>query len=85
VNSDSSVITPSIIFYAPDNVFLLVGDVAAFSAQVTGTVTPVSLSLVATPVPAALPLFATGLGVVSVLGWRRKKMAATPTKPSAAA
>ena len=29
-----------------------------------------------TPLPAALPLFATGLGVLGLLGWRRKKKAA---------
>ena len=28
------------------------------------------------PVPAALPLFATGLGVMALLGWRRKRRAA---------
>jgi hypothetical protein len=26
-----------------------------------------------TPVPAALPLFATGLGVMGLFGWRRKR------------
>ena len=30
-----------------------------------------------TPIPAALPLFATGLGALGLLGWRRKKKAAT--------
>jgi hypothetical protein len=30
----------------------------------------------ATPLPAALPLFASGLGAVGLLGWRRKKKAA---------
>jgi hypothetical protein len=30
-----------------------------------------------TPVPAALPLFATGLGALGLLGWRRKRKAAT--------
>ena len=30
---------------------------------------------VATPLPAALPLFATGLGVLGLLGWRRKRKA----------
>ncbi len=30
----------------------------------------------ATPLPAALPLFATGLGALGLLGWRRKKKAA---------
>jgi hypothetical protein len=31
-----------------------------------------------TPVPAALPLFASGLGALGLLGWRRKKKAAPP-------
>ena len=30
----------------------------------------------ATPLPAALPLFATGLGAIGLLGWRRKRKAA---------
>jgi hypothetical protein len=29
----------------------------------------------ATPLPAALPLFGTGLGVLGLLGWRRKRKA----------
>lgn len=29
-----------------------------------------------TPLPGALPLFATGLGALGLLGWRRKKKAA---------
>lgn len=33
-------------------------------------------SLVATPLPAALPLFGTGLGVIGLLGWRKKRKAA---------
>jgi hypothetical protein len=32
-----------------------------------------SSALVPTPLPAALPLFATGLGALGLLGWRRKK------------
>jgi hypothetical protein len=36
------------------------------------TVTP-------TPVPAALPLFATGLGALGLLGWRRKRKAQAAT------
>jgi hypothetical protein len=35
-----------------------------FSVRVTGT-----------PLPAALPLFATGLGALGLLGWRRKRTA----------
>jgi hypothetical protein len=34
------------------------------------TITPT-----ATPLPAALPLFATGLGGLGLLGWRRKRKA----------
>ena len=30
-------------------------------------------SVITTPLPAALPLFATGLGVLGLLGWRRKR------------
>ena len=33
-------------------------------------------AIVVTPIPAALPLFATGLGALGLLGWRRKKAAA---------
>ena len=35
----------------------------------------ISISLVAeqTPLPAALPLFASGLGALGLLGWRRKR------------
>jgi hypothetical protein len=35
----------------------------------------VDLAAAATPLPAALPLFASGLGALGVLGWRRKKKA----------
>jgi hypothetical protein len=38
----------------------------------SGTVTPIPAS---TPLPAALPLFATGLGALGLLGWRRKRRA----------
>jgi len=31
---------------------------------------------IATPLPGALPLFATGLGVLGLLGWRRKRKVA---------
>jgi hypothetical protein len=35
-----------------------------------------TLTVSATPLPAALPLFATGLGVIGLLGWRRKRKTA---------
>jgi hypothetical protein len=37
-----------------------------------------SLAPSATPLPAAIPLFATGLGVMGLLGWRRKRKNAAP-------
>jgi hypothetical protein len=43
-----------------------------------GTLTlagPLQLTGGATPLPAALPLFATGLGALGLLGWRRKRKA----------
>ena len=53
------------------------------SMSVTGTATPQGVStdittssVVTTPLPAALPLFATGLGSLGLLGWRRKRKAA---------
>ena len=33
-------------------------------------------TVIETPIPAALPLFATGLGALGLLGWRRKRKAA---------
>jgi hypothetical protein len=42
---------------------------AIFGELMTGVVVP-------TPLPAALPLFATGLGVLGLVGWRRKRRAA---------
>jgi hypothetical protein len=43
----------------------------------TGTVTVAATAPLpaATPLPAALPLFATGLGALGLLGWRRKRKA----------
>jgi len=34
---------------------------------------PTLSAIAATPLPAALPLFATGLGALGLLGWRRKR------------
>jgi hypothetical protein len=62
---------------------------ATGNAKATGTITqtsPTTESItngsytgtleVVTPLPAALPLFATGLGALGLLGWRRKRKAA---------
>ena len=44
------------------------------SCVISGTITLEKPSTV--PLPAALPLFATGLGALGLLGWRRKRKAA---------
>jgi hypothetical protein len=41
-----------------------------FNGGLSGTLTP---EVATTPLPAALPLFATGLGALGLLGWRRKR------------
>ena len=50
------------------------GTGGSFTMDKLSTVSAIST----TPVPAALPLFASGLGVLGLLGWRRKKKAAAP-------
>jgi hypothetical protein len=44
----------------------------------TGTQTPITTEVLATPLPAALPLFASALGAMGFLGWRRKRKVAAP-------
>jgi hypothetical protein len=48
--------------------------IASESFQILGTALAAE-----TPLPAALPLFATGLGALGLLGWRRKRKAAALT------
>jgi hypothetical protein len=43
-----------------------VGDTITVDLSVDGPITPL---------PAALPLFATGIGALGLLGWRRKRKA----------
>ena len=47
---------------------------AGATVSFTGTT---ELTPAAAPLPAALPLFATGLGALGLLGWRRKRKART--------
>ena len=57
-----------------------VGRTYVYSATLSMTYDPVPISTPnATPIPPTLPLFASGLGVMGLLGWRkkRKKLAAT--------
>lgn len=50
-------------------------DAADFSIQVSDGVSNVPISA-ATPIPGALPLFTSGLGIMGLLGWRRKRKGA---------
>jgi hypothetical protein len=43
--------------------------------ELSGPTTFTPITTPATPLPAALPLFATGLGALGLLGWRRKRKA----------
>ena len=79
-----SAITGSDLFNDSNNNFLGFQRVFNSDGSLTGTVdtnvgliTQFDTSPVSTvPLPAALPLFATGLGALGLLGWRRKKAAA---------
>ncbi len=52
-------------------------DQVSNSKNPAGTIVNIAdVSLTLTPLPAALPLFATGLGALGLLGWRRKRKAA---------
>jgi len=52
--------------------------VMLFASTAANQNTPfqVDFDIAPVPIPAALPLFATGLGMIGLLGWRRKKSAA---------
>jgi hypothetical protein len=56
---------------APDNTFVSFGTAVSDGVAITALFHDVS----DTPLPAALPLFATGLGALGLLGWRRKRKA----------
>ena len=49
-------------------------DRGEWSGEITGIWTAAE-----TPIPAALPLFATGAGIIGLLGWRRKRRKAKAT------
>ena len=53
----------------------LLEDASNGSTEIALAATSLSVSLDPTPLPAALPLFASGLGVLGLLGWRRKRKA----------
>jgi hypothetical protein len=61
--------------FPPGSVFVLLGDQGFNSDFASGdrSGTQVIATAEATPLPAALPLFATGVGALGLLGWRRKR------------
>jgi hypothetical protein len=50
-------------------------DAVANNFGVTSLDATVTVNSAATPLPAALPLFATGIGAMGLIGWRRKRKA----------
>ena len=64
---------------ANDNLLSITGTVFTFEEDTSSDPTfyVSALDYSATPLPAAFPLFATGLGAMGLLGWRRKRKAAT--------
>jgi hypothetical protein len=54
---------------------VLVGNVDGWEAADNMGGTPQDLGKYVTPLPAALPLFTSGLGVMGLFGWRRKRKA----------
>jgi hypothetical protein len=61
--------------YALEN-FVLLGVTPGTYKWTWGTGADQSFTLqIGTPLPAALPLFATGIGGLGLLGWRRKRKA----------
>ena len=63
------------IWSLPDN-----GGYADFYTKIVLSTSAAPPPPAATPVPAALPLSATGLGVLGVMGWRRKRKAAADNR-----
>jgi hypothetical protein len=62
--------------FAPDEMYFSV-----WALPGTVDITHGASDVSATPLPAALPLFATGLGALGLLGWRRKRKNAAAIAP----
>src|SRR5260221_11232608 len=58
--------------------FVTEADASAFTLEFSSNVTNAEGPVV-TPLPAALPLFATGLGALGLLGWRKRRKTAALT------
>jgi hypothetical protein len=68
--------THTFIASATTTLAFLNGDPGDDNSNGLDNVVLIDLGPAATPLPAALPLFATGLGALGLLGWRRKRKAA---------
>jgi hypothetical protein len=66
-------INPSLGLDPKNTTAFITGLTFVGSGNFTGTQTPIS----ATPLPAALPLFAAGLGMFGLFGWRRNRKSGT--------
>jgi hypothetical protein len=65
--------TPSVSFNGTDALFKQ-STTTSFNA-IGGKTAVFDVTTATTPLPAALPLFATGIGGLGLLGWRRKRKA----------
>jgi hypothetical protein len=66
----ASAFTALLTGLAADDAYINIHDSVFPGGEIRGQLVPAS-----TPLPAALPLFATGLGALGLLGWRRKRKA----------
>lgn len=57
----------------------IAGDLEGLPPDYSGNFVVTVADVASTPLPAALPLFATGLGALGLLGWRRKGRVTTKT------
>jgi hypothetical protein len=76
-DSDTNTVTGSYSgnIFGPDGPNACVGLTAGFCVNNAGALVLSPAVPSPTPLPAALPLFATGLGGLGLLGWRKKKKA----------
>ena len=63
-----------IVLGTTESYYIVSGDLAYMTGSYEGTITA-GAPIPGTPLPAALPLFAGGLGVMGLFGWRRKRKA----------
>jgi hypothetical protein len=65
------------VYYDAAGQFITAGNYGSYNNNNVDTI--IRFSVTETPLPAALPLFATGLGLMGLLGWRRQRKQAAVT------